>query len=160
MAMFMGTAAKFIRPLETVKLRTTHLYTKKHGSPFIAVLKPSKKLQRLLIVIHVLALGASIANTLPFVLKLGIASLIGLNFKMNFQRLKIERRKIRYTEKLAWEISDGDDFEAVDILKSTVITTTFIFLQINNKPTLLIANDALDEDDYRRLIVKLKITAH
>ncbi|WP_411725407.1 protein YgfX [Methyloglobulus sp.] len=136
------------------------MYTKKHSSRFIAELNPSKKLLRLLIFIHVLALGASIANTLPFGLKLGVAFLIGLNFKMNFHRLKIERRKIRYTEKLAWEISDGGDFEAVDILKSTVITTTFIFLQMQNKPTILIASDALDEVDYRQLIVKLKITLH
>lgn len=107
---------------------------------------------------HILALGASIANALPFVLKLGLASLIGLNFKMNFHRLKIERRKIRYAEKLAWEISYGGDFETVDILKSTVITTTFIFLQMQDKPTILIANDALGEDDYRQLVVRLKIT--
>lgn len=136
------------------------MHSKKHGSgsPFIVELKPSIKLQRLLIVMHILALGASIANALPFVLKLGLASLIGLNFKMNFHRLKIERRKIRYTEKLAWEISYGGDFETVDILKSTVITTTFIFLQMQDKPTILIANDALGEDDYRQLVVRLKIT--
>jgi hypothetical protein len=136
------------------------LIAKKDGAPFLAELKPSKKIRHLLIVIHVLALGAGIANTLPFVLKLGIAALIGLNFRLNFHRLKIERRKIKYTEKLGWEISDGDDFETVEILKSSVITATFIFLQMQDKPTVLIASDALSEDDYRQLIVKLKITAH
>jgi hypothetical protein len=105
-------------------------------------------------------LGASVVNTLPFAVKLAIAILIGLNFKINFPLLKIEQRKIRYTEKLGWEISEGGDFEAVAILKSTVVTTVFIFLQMHNKPTMLIANDALREDDYRQLIVKLKITVH
>jgi hypothetical protein len=136
------------------------LIAKKHGSPFLAELKPSKILQRLFIVIHVLALGASIANALAFSLKLGIAVLIGINFKMNFPSLKIERRNIRYTEKLGWEISEGGDFEAVHILRSTVVTTFFIFLQMQNKPTILIASDSLNEDDYRQLIVKLKITVH
>jgi hypothetical protein len=136
------------------------LIAKKHGAPFVAELKSSKKLQRLVIVIHLIALGASVVNALPLVVKLAIAILIGLYFKINFPQLKIEQRKIRYTEKLGWEISDGGDFEAVEILKSTVVTTAFIFLQMQQKSTILIANDALREDDYRQLIVKLKMTVH
>jgi hypothetical protein len=136
------------------------LIAKKHGALFVAELKSSKKLQRLAIAIHVIALVAGIANALPLMLKLGLSALIGLNFKINFPKLNIETRKIRYTEKLGWEISEGGDFEAVKILKSTVATTTFIFLQMQNNPTILIANDALGEDDYRQLIVKLKMTVH
>lgn len=136
------------------------MIAKKHGAPFVIELKPSKKLQRLIIVIHLIALVASVVNSLPIAVKLAIAAVIGLNFKINCPRLKIEKRKIRYTEKLGWEISDGGDFEAVEILKSTVVTTVFIFLQMHNNPTILIANDALREDDYRQLIVKLKMTVH
>jgi hypothetical protein len=136
------------------------LIAKKHGAPFVVELKPSKKLQRLIIVIHLIALGASVVNSLPIAVKLAIGAVVGLNFKINCPRLKIEQRKIRYTEKLGWEISNGGDFEAVAILKSTVVTTVFIFLQMHNKPTILIANDALREDDYRQLIVKLKMTVH
>jgi fucose permease len=136
------------------------LIAKKHGAPFVAELKPSKNLQRLIIVIHVIALSAGIVNSLPMVVKLTLAALIGLNFKINFPQSKIEQRKIRYTENLGWEISDGGDFVAVAILKSTVVTTVFIFLQMHNKPTILIANDALREDDYRQLIVKLRMTVH
>lgn len=136
------------------------MIAKKHGAPFVVELKPSKKLQRLIIVIHLIALGASVVNSLPIAVKLAIAALICLSFKINFPRLKIEQRKIRYTEKLGWEISDGGDFEAVEILKSTVVTTVFIFLQMHNRPTILIANDALREDDYRQFIVKLRMTVH
>jgi hypothetical protein len=136
------------------------LTQKKHCTPFIAELKPSIKLQRLVIASHLIALAAGIANALPFTLKLCIATLIGLHFKMRFPSLKTERRNIRYTEKLGWEISEQGDFEAAVILKSTVISTFFIFLHIQNKPSILIANDALNEDDYRQLIVKLKMTAH
>lgn len=136
------------------------MITKKHGAPFVAELRPSKNLQRLVIVIHVIALGASIANASPFMLKLGIVALIGLNFKINFPRLNNEQRKIRYTEKLGWEISEGGDFEVAAVLRSTVVTTAFIFLQMQNKSTILIASDALSEDDFRQLIVKLKMTVH
>jgi hypothetical protein len=136
------------------------LIAKKISTTFVAELQPSKNLQRLIIVIHLLALGASVGNALPIAVKLAIAVLIGLNFKITFPQLKIEQRKIRYTEKLGWEISDGDDFEAVEILKSTVVTTVFIFLQMHNKPTMFIANDALSEDDYRLFIVKLRMTVH
>jgi hypothetical protein len=136
------------------------LIAKKHGAPLVAGLKSSKNLQRLVIVIHLIALGAAIASALPFAARLVVAILIGLNFKTHFPSLKNEQRKIRYTEKLGWEISEGGDFEAVDILKSTVVTTFFIFLQIRKKPTILIANDALSEDDYRQLVVKLKMTVH
>ncbi len=133
---------------------------KKLSTPFVAELKPSLKLQRLLIVIHVIALGACFANALPLQLKLITALLIGVNFKLTFPPLKIERRKISYTDKQGWQICDGGEFLSVDILKSTVITTFFIFLHLRDKPTILIANDALNEDAYRELIVRLKITAN
>jgi xanthine/uracil/vitamin C permease (AzgA family) len=136
------------------------LIAKKHGAPFVAELKPSKKLQRLTIVIHVIALGASLVNALPLAVKLAIAAVIGLNFKANFPQLKNEQRKIRHTEKLGWEISEGSEFEAVILLPSTIVTTFLIFLHIENKPAILVANDALSTDDYRQLLVKLKMTVH
>jgi hypothetical protein len=134
------------------------LTAKKHGAPFVAELKPSKNVKRLFIAIHLTAFGASIANALPLMLKLTIAILIGVNFKINFPKLNNERHTIKYTEKLGWEISIGGDFEAVTILKSTVVTTAFIFLQMQDKPTLIIASDALEKDNYRQLIIKLKMT--
>lgn len=134
--------------------------TKKTSPPFLTQLKPSKKLQHLCLTAHLLALGAGFSNTLPIVIKLAIAVIIGVNCKMQFKNLKRERRTLKYTETRGWEMSDGGDFETVQILKSTVITTFFIFLQIRNKPAFIIANDAINNDDYRQLIIKLKMTAH
>ncbi|MEQ1740263.1 MAG: protein YgfX [Methyloglobulus sp.] len=132
----------------------------KHGESFFVKLEPSKKLQRLFIAIHLLALCASFANALPFVLKLVVAAFVGLNFKMTFHKVTNEKRTIKHSENLGWQLSNGGDFEPVEILTSTVITTVIIFLQIQDKPSIIIANDALSEDDYRRFIVKLKITVH
>ena len=79
---------------------------------------------------------------------------------MTFHKVTNEKLSIKHSEKLGWTISNAGDFEPVEILTSTVITTVFIFLQIQDKPSIIIANDALSEDDYRRFIVKLKITVH
>jgi hypothetical protein len=142
------------------KKQGNQLVANKFSSPFIAELKPSKKVQHLLIAIHAIALGACFANALPLPFKLITALLIAFNFKITFPAFKTENRKISYSEKLGWQITKDIDFESVEILKSTVITTFFIFLHLRNQPALIIANDALDEDAYRELIVRLKITAN
>ena len=138
--------------------RVSKLIAKKLGAPFAAELKPSKKLQRFFIFTHLIAIGASLANALPMSMKLALLALISINYAKFYQRLNKEQRKIRFTEKQGWQLSEHGEFESVTVLKSTVITTTFIFLHLKNKPAFIIANDALPEDEYRRLIVKLKLT--
>jgi len=108
---------------------------------------------------HALALGASIANALPITLKLVLLTGISIHLWFISKRLKDKRYKIKQSEALGWELSDGNDFKAIQILNSTVITTFAIFLHFTqnaHKQSLLIASDALTEDDYRRLIVRLK----
>lgn len=133
---------------------------KKHELPLLLELKPSKRLKRLLVVIHVLAMGSSIANTLPITVKLALLTGICLHLCFVINRLKNQQCKIKQSEALGWTIlSDGNDFEPIQILNSTVITVFAIFLHFNkntHKQAVLIASDALSEDDYRRLIVRLK----
>ena len=74
------------------------------------------------------------------------------------------RQIIKYTEASGWEILEGNDFEPVRIINSTVITVYVIFLHVirqnAGKKTILSLNDAVSEDDYRFLIVKLRTTAN
>jgi len=122
-------------------------------------LKPSRRLKQLIVVIHALALGSSLANALPIAVKLALLTGIGVHFHFTVKRFKTEQRTIRHNEALGWGISDGDDFKPVQILASTVITVFAIFLHFTDnaqKQSMLIINDALNEDDYRRLIVRLK----
>jgi toxin CptA len=135
--------------------------SKKHEPSLLLELKPSERLKRLIILIHVLALGACAANSLPIVVKLGLSTAICIQLWFSLKHLKIEHHRIKHTEGLDWEASSGsNDFESVQIMKSTVITIYAIFLHVRSqnagKQTMLILNDALSEDDYRRLIVKLK----
>ncbi len=77
-------------------------------------------------------------------------------------RLTRQKYQIRYSESSGWEISSQNDFEPVQILKSTFISTFIIILhaksQNKDKLTILVLNDALCADAYRRLISQLKTT--
>lgn len=108
---------------------------------------------------HALALASSIANALPIVVKLALLTGVCMHLRFIFKRIKKQRYKIKQSEAFGWEISAGNDFEQIQILDSTVITVFAIFLHFNKnakKQSVLIMNDALSEDDYRRLIVRLK----
>ena len=110
-------------------------------------------------------MGSSIANALPITVKLALLTGIFLHLWFVINRLKNEQYKIKQSEALGWAVlsegSNGHDFEPIQILNSTVITVFAIFLHFNKnarKQAVLIVNDALSEDDYRRLIVRLKTT--
>lgn len=131
----------------------------KHEPSLLAELKPSKRLKRLLVMMHALALGSSIANTLPLTAKLTLSAGLCMHLWFIIKRLKNQQFIIKHTEALGWEISGGNDFKPVQILDSTVVTLYAIFLHFNknaHKQSVLIVNDALSEDDYRRLITRLK----
>jgi toxin CptA len=135
--------------------------SKKHEPLLLLELKPSERLKQLIIFIHVLALGACAANSLPIAVKLGLSIAICMHFWFSIKHLKSEHHRIKHTEAFDWEVSSASNaFEPVRIMNSTVITIYAIFLHFRSqnagKQTVLILNDALSEDDYRRLIVKLK----
>jgi toxin CptA len=108
---------------------------------------------------HLLALASSIANALPVIVKLALVIGIGLHLYFVLTRQKSDQHTIKHSETSGWEIASDNDFKPIQILNSTVITLFAIFLHFNknaHKQSVLIVNDALNEDDYRRLIVRLK----
>ena len=129
---------------------------KKHESRLLLELKPSMRLKRFVIAIHLLALASSLANALPIAVKLALLTGICVHFCFTLRQLKNKQRKIRYSETLGWEISSDNDFKQVQIRDSTVITLFAIFLHLSDRQSVLIVNDALTEDSYRDLIVRLK----
>lgn len=132
---------------------------KKHEPSLLVELQPSKRLKQLLVIMHLLALASSIANALPIIVKLALVIGIGLHLYFVLTHLKNDRYTIEHSEASGWVISDSNDFRPIQILNSTVITLFAIFLHFNknaHRQSVLIVNDALNEDDYRRLIVRLK----
>ncbi len=142
----------------------------KHRSALLLTLKPSKRLKKWVILVHIIALGASIANALVFAIKISLFACIGMHCWLTVRRLNTEHFAIKHTEALGWEVSEEGDFTPVEILKSTVITPFALFLHFKfshqaqtgkpgDKKSRLVLCDALNEEDYRCLIVKLKTTA-
>lgn len=132
-------------------------------------IKPSMNLRKLMVFIHGLAFVASMINTMVFSIKISLYVLVSIHCWITLKRLSRLSHVIKYTEALGWQLSEGQDFVPIDILNSTVITTKVLFLHFNcrsqgnftkpaSKKTLLVLNDALAEEDYRYLIVKLKMT--
>jgi hypothetical protein len=139
-------------------------------SGLLITLRPSRRLKKWVIFVHTMAFVASMANALAFAIKISLCTLICIYGWWTVSRLNNERHTIKYTEALGWEVSEGGDFATIEILKSTVITTQILFLHFKqrfqaqswkygHKKTLLVSSDALDEEEYRCLIVKLKTTA-
>ncbi len=136
--------------------------------PLLLTCHPSKLLRRIVVFLYLLALVASIANGLNLFIKMSLFILIVLYFRIGVRRLNDINYRIKYSDALGWALSEGEEFVTIDIIRSTVITTQMLFLHFNyasnhskrlfNKQTLLILNDQLTVEDYRRLIVKLKIT--
>ena len=143
---------------------------KEHKAALLLALKPSKRLKKMLILVHALALAASMANALALSIKAGLFALIGLHCWWTVRRINAEHYTIRHTEALDWELSEGYGFASIEILKSTVVTTQTLFLHYKHrsqvqsrkpghKKSLLVLNDALADEDNRCLIVKLKTAA-
>ncbi|MGZ8160053.1 MAG: protein YgfX [Methylobacter sp.] len=133
--------------------------SKKHEPSLSVELQPSRRLKQVLVTMHLLALASSIANALPVIVKLAMVIGIGLHHYFVLARLKSDQYVIKHSETSGWEIASDNDFKPIQILNSTVITLFAIFLHFNknaHKQSVLIVNDALNEDDYRRLIVRLK----
>jgi toxin CptA len=111
--------------------------------------------------IHGLALLASVLNSLPILLKFGLLIIVVGHFYFQLKTLKTTHHRIEHNE-TGWRLALDDSFEELEILPSTVISIFAIFLHFraDNKPkqTLVIVSDALAEEDYRCLIVRLKTT--
>jgi len=141
---------------------------KKFEPPLLLQLKPSTRLRQVIAAAHGLALAAAWANGLPVIYKMVLSTGLFVHFYHALKRLDKPQPTIQYTEASGWELADNDEFEPVSIRNSTVLTIYAIWLHVKRRNTsgcfdkaernILIVSDALDEDDYRRLIVKLKTT--
>jgi hypothetical protein len=144
--------------------------SEKNQISLLLTLGVSDLLRNSVILIHALALAACMANALALTVKVVLCAFILMHCRFAVRRLNTENHTIRYSEALGWELSGGRDFASIQILKSTVITTQVLVLHFKysfqaqswksfHVKSLLILNDALADDDYRFLIVKLKTTA-
>ena len=131
--------------------------------------KRSKVLKQYFLCLHALVFVAVIANDLALLIKLALATSVILHAGFFLYRRQNFITAIKYTEAMGWEISTGNGYMPIDVLKSTVITTQALFLHFKfksdvlylnrwRKSAFLVVSDMLSDQDYRHLLVKLHIT--
>ena len=114
-----------------------------------------------LIVVHGLAVMAIILSPLALIFQLIFSLLMAVSLFFYLQ-FTPGVYTIRYSSFKGWEWRDlACEFSLLDVLSTTVMSPYFIVLQVQTDKrqnrTLFICKDAMLEDDYRRLLVTLKI---
>jgi len=116
-------------------------------------------------IIHVLAVYSCLIATIPIVIKLvlPVGVVVHLIFSLR-QNAKITGLKLQYSSSQAWQVAmTGSDFSPIEILSSTVTMPMVIFLhykkQSGKKQSMLIFNDAISPEAFRKLTVELRINS-
>ena len=120
---------------------------------------PSMRLKYALIAAHALALIACLVSALPWLGKVLLVLALPAHLYLAVREVGLQHDTIRYHDASGWNIND----EPVLVLPSTVLTTFAVWLHFKSqgarRKALLIVNDTMPEHDFRRLVVKLKISA-
>ncbi|PPD35688.1 MAG: hypothetical protein CTY19_01165 [Methylomonas sp.] len=128
-------------------------------------IKPSHQHEKLFDLLHLLAiLACSLSSLIPGY-KVALVCLIIMLRLIANRRWHHNSFQLRFTHFSGWEMAFGhNDYRKVKILDTTVVTPFVIFLhfQAQNQPAsaLLVMKDSLSKDDFRRLIVRLKLSGH
>ncbi|MGD7035272.1 protein YgfX [Methylotuvimicrobium buryatense] len=123
----------------------------------------SKRENKILLLMHMMALLAIVLSAIePYVQWLLITAVAfsGIVYRRRYF-ISDPERLLRYSEDFGWQLFTGESFAQIRILGSTVLTPIAIFFHYelqNKKHYQVIFNDAMDEIDFRRLTVYLKIT--
>lgn len=126
--------------------------------------KPSPRLNYAKITLHLLAITAVMTNTLPIWVQVGFSIALLGHLYWTLTSFNTAAIKIKHRDIAGWEVAVEDEFTSVQILPSTVITTLLVIVHFkilnskdkNGVKTVLIPFDALNEKDFRHLIVRLK----
>jgi len=116
-------------------------------------------------ILHGLAIAASLLNTLPLTIKLLIALTIMMSLWQTLQQHYFTKNRptLRYSHATGWKIIENQQITAIKILGSTVSTVHITFLHYKKphqrQQNLLIFKDSLNHEQYRQLSVNLKISA-
>ncbi|WP_407663548.1 protein YgfX [Methylomonas albis] len=115
--------------------------------------------------IHVLVILACWLNALPMPYKCLLTMLVLLSWRSNTMSGEISVVYLRYTPNHGWSLlSNGDQYQLVDIQASTVVSRFLIALHwVHNKgrrQSMIIPKDAISSNDYRKLSVCLIISGH
>lgn len=127
-------------------------------------IKQSRLFLYLLFINHGLATIACFSNGLPSHYQLIALFVVIISASFYWQDYKkFQPYDIRHNEAFGWQLAKiENNYQNIIILQTTVLTAQFIVLHFRfhtgKKQTVLIVNDALEKQDYRRLLVELKVS--
>ncbi len=126
----------------------------------------SQTLAYFIIGLHLLSLLACFKISVLWQLQLVLVLVLGLSFSRQFRRYQqgVYQFCLQCTPENTWQYAvNQHDFVGIEILPSSVLNTWLIILHVKTeagkRENLLICKDTVNEDLYRRLKVRLKITA-
>ena len=123
----------------------------------------SSLLIRWLVVLHAIAIVAAFINALDLIYKIIITAMVLVSLLVYLKReINFHGLLIRHSTALGWEVAYSENnFHVIELLASTVVSRYIIvlhFVQNKENQTILICRDALFYDEYRKLMVTLKIS--
>lgn len=123
----------------------------------------SRRIDQLVTILFVCAFAASWLNDLPKEYRCLMSFLVIVFWVMRNISKQSSLYFLRYTTSLGWALSsDGTDYREIFISDGTVITCNAIFLCFKTKAqfnkAIFIASDSVSANDYRSLIVRLKLS--
>ncbi|GFO70964.1 toxin CptA [Bathymodiolus japonicus methanotrophic gill symbiont] len=136
--------------------------SKRSAAPLWVDVKQSRNLLAFIIIVHVLALLSSWLMPVAAILKVALCLLSVGSFYFYLQRYQqgFYSFSLRYSEELSWELVVNDHHSCLHVLRSTVLTSFIIILQVkidSRQRSLLVCRDAVSAEEYRKLFVALKI---
>lgn len=124
----------------------------------------SSRLRQAIDCLHVLSLSACWLSELPLTYRLMLSFLTAASWVFQRKACEADSIYLRYTATEGWAVSfDGEGYLAVTIRPTTVVGRTLTVLHFSadsGNRALVIFNDAMTANDYRGLIVKLKISGY
>ncbi|OQK17677.1 hypothetical protein AU255_07375 [Methyloprofundus sedimenti] len=124
--------------------------------------KQSRYLLAFIIVVHVLVTLSCLLLPVTIASKMLLSFLpvCSLYFYLKRYTQGFYTFTLRHTEEFSWELVEHNDYSYLRILKSSVLTSFIIILQVEidkKHRSLLICRDAVSAETYRQLFVALKI---
>ncbi len=136
---------------------------KKFETTTLFEINKSILLLKFLIALHLLSILPVLFTPLALVYK--IALIVVIMGSLRIYLIKENSREkifIRHKSVMGWELAGREEkFDLIEVLPSTVVTPYFSILNFkiheNKKQTILIIKDGLTADNYRKLVVLLKM---
>lgn len=125
-------------------------------------ISPSRRLRQLVLCLHLLALFACWSSAIPVAIKILLTLVMIITAYRCYREPAAPVYRLRYSQTFGWELAeDGAAFDLITLLPSTVVsqylTVIHFATETQRRQSLVVVKDSLTQEQYRQLIVKLRV---